>query len=410
MLVLQILRWPLQLPQSIVLVVYTVMTYVLLAMLRHSSEVLFELMLLVLAPVFYVVFGMLALNGQLRLNDVARGRFVEPRFERTALNPFQSLMAAKLATLFTAIAALFLLPEAQLWLSVAAVVYPVLFLALVLEGSSRGMFNPALLWKIVKGLNLLYPVVAVMISGSAGWLAYVLLYDQRLLSIAASAGLFLLIHPLVGLLVFSCRGMLDLHTLDSPEQRRAAEALEASRTLDRLLEELQQLCGSGNVQQASTRLEVFLADKSFADDPQIHERLRSFQDSRLFLEHGFRYLQRLLDRGEINKAWTLFKDCHAIDDLFRPSDLAKLLTLTGVAEKADARLVESLLGDARDSYPGSEDIPQALFRQARINIELLKDGSRGLEILGELMAQYPEFAASEEFRRYRARLRVNRKH
>jgi hypothetical protein len=409
MLILQMLRWPLQLPQNIVLVVFTVMAYILLAMLRHSSEVLFELMLLVLTPVFYGIFGMLALNGQLRLNDVARGRFTEPEYERTALNPFQSLMAAKLALLFVAGGALFLLPEPQLWLSVAAVVYPGLFLALVLEGSFRSMFNPALLWKLVKGLNLLYPVVAVMVSGSAGWLAYVLLFDQRFLSIAMSAGLFLLVHPLVGLLVFTCRGMLDLHTLDSPEQRRAAQALEEARTFDRLLEELQRLCGSGNVQQASTRLDVYLADKSFADDAQVHERLRSFQDSRLFLEHGFRYLRRLLERGENKKAWTLFKDCHAIDDRFRPSELASLLILTSTAEKADARLVESLLGDAKATYPGSEDIPEALFRQARINIELLKDGTRGLEILSQVIAGYPEFAASEAFRRYRARLRVNRK-
>lgn len=407
MLILQILRWPLQLPQSIVLTVFAVMAYILLAMLRHSSELLFELMLLVLTPVLYAVFGMLALNGQLRLNDVARGRFVEPQFERTALNPFQSLMAAKLALLFAAAGALFLLPESQLLLSVAAVVYPCLFLALVLEGSFRGMFNPALLWRLLKGLNLLYPVVAVMISGSAGWLAYVLLYDQRLLTIAASAGVFLLMHPLVGLLVFSCRGMLDLHTLDSPEQRRAAQALEAAQTFDRLLEELQRLCGSGNIQQASTRLDVHLADSSFADDSQVHERLRSFQDSRLFLEHGFRYLRRLLERGENKKAWTLFKDCHALDERFRPSELASLLVLTEMAEKTDARLVESLFDDAKDTYPDSEDLPEALFRQARINIELLKNGTRGLEILSEVIARYPEFAASEAFRRYRARLRVN---
>ena len=407
MLILQILRWPLQLPQSIVLTVFAVMAYILLAMLRHSSELLFELMLLVLTPVLYGVFGMLALNGQLRLNDVARGRFVEPQFERTALNPFQSSMAAKLALLFAAAGALFLLPESQLLLSVAAVVYPCLFLALVLEGSFRGMFNPALLWRLLKGLNLLYPVVAVMISGSAGWLAYVLLYDQRLLTIAASAGVFLLMHPLVGLLVFSCRGMLDLHTLDSPEQRRAKQALEAAQTFDRLLEELQRLCGSGNIQQASTRLDVHLADSSFADDSQVHERLRSFQDSRLFLEHGFRYLRRLLERGENKKAWTLFKDCHALDERFRPSELASLLVLTEMAEKTDARLVESLFDDAKDTYPDSEDLPEALFRQARINIELLKNGTRGLEILSEVIARYPEFAASEAFRRYRARLRVN---
>jgi hypothetical protein len=408
MLILQILRWPLQLPQSIVLTVFTLMAYILLAMLRHSSELLFELMLLVLAPVFYVIFGMLALNGQLRFNDVARGRFIEPRVERTELNPFQQPMAAKLTLIFAGAGLLFLLPNGQWLLGVTAIVYPLAFLALALEGSFRGLLNPALLWKILKGLNILYPVVAVMISGSAGWLAYVLLYDQRLLTIAVSASLFLLVQPLVGLLVYSCRGMLDLHTLDSPEQRRAAAALGEARKFDRLLEELQQLCGSGNVAQASTRLDVFLADKNFADDTQVHERLRSFQDPRLFLEHGFRYLRRLLDRGEVRKAWTLFKDCHALDDRFRPAQLATLLTLTDVAEKADARLVEALLEDAQDTYAGSEELSDARFRQARINIETLKDGTRGLEILSEVMTQYPEFAASDEFRRYRARLRVNR--
>ena len=406
MQLLQLLRWPIQLPQSAVLVAFTLLGYVLLAMLRHSSEVLFELMLLVLLPVFYLLFGMLALDGQIRLNDVARGRFVEPAFERGNLNPLQSPLAAKLAALFAAAGSLWLLPTSIWVLGVAGAVYPLLFLGLALEGSLRGLLNPQLYGRLILGLNFRLPLVVFLVSGSHGWLAYVLLHDQQLLSLAAASVLFLFVHQPVGLLVYSARSGLQLHTHDSPEQRHAAAAMERSSRLDRLLEDLQQLCGSGNLQQAITRLEVFLVEGQFSDDAMVHERLRNFQDRRLFLEHGYRYLVRCHQRDEVVLAWTLFKDCHAVDDQFRPPELAMLLDLTSGAQRGDAQLVEALLDDAENSYPDSAEIADAWFRQARINIESLGDGKKGLSLLKAIAGRFPEFAASEVYQKYQARLRV----
>jgi hypothetical protein len=119
-----------------------------------------------------------------------------------------------------------------------------------------------------------------------------------------------------------------------------------------------------------------------------------------------RYLERLVDRGETRKAWMLLKECLSRDERFRPQRDATLLSLTRSAGREDVGLVNQVLADFEVAYPGSPLIPDAAFRRARVCIELLRDGETGLKLLAGISNDYPDFAASDTFQRYRRRLRV----
>ncbi|MEM8769931.1 MAG: hypothetical protein AAGE43_21050, partial [Pseudomonadota bacterium] len=201
------------------------------------------------------------------------------------------------------------------------------------------------------------------------------------------------------------RRALDLATLKSPEQT-LAEALEAEqRSLDQLLHEIHTHIGAGSFATAVQKLEAFVAEDPETLDPFMHERLKEFQDDRMLLEHGVRYLQRLADRGEMRKAWTLMKACLARDELFRPFKDETLLALTRAAGREDVGVVDSVLADFPRAYPESTHVPEALFRRARVNIELLKDGETGLKLLAEIERDHPSFAGTAPFQNYRKRLR-----
>ena len=124
------------------------------------------------------------------------------------------------------------------------------------------------------------------------------------------------------------------------------------------------------------------------------------------LEHAVRYLQRLVDKGELRKAWTLMKECLHMDGQFRPPSDATTMALTRSASREDAGLVNNMLADFATVYPGSLLIPDALFRRARINIEILNDGHTGLALVSLIASEHPEFAATEPFQRYRKRLKI----
>ena len=97
-----------------------------------------------------------------------------------------------------------------------------------------------------------------------------------------------------------------------------------------------------------------------------------------------------------------------MDDRFRPPDDTTLLALTRAASREDGGLVNDVLSDFDKAYPDSPLIPDARFRRARICIELLKDGDTGMAMLSSIATEYPEFAASDVYKRYRKRLKTGR--
>ena len=171
-----------------------------------------------------------------------------------------------------------------------------------------------------------------------------------------------------------------------------------------LFHELLRHCENGNLGTAFEELQSFMGDRTEELDPLMHERLLGFQDIRLTLLHAVHYLQRMVDQGKTGKAWALLKSCLAIDDRFRPLTDNALLTLTRAAEPEDAGLVNILLEDFHLCYPDSKHIASAKFRRARVCIELLNDKKTGVALIEEIASDYPEFAATQRYEAYQARL------
>jgi hypothetical protein len=403
----QILLWPLRTTSLFVLGAYTLVAAVFTgwAALDYWVAVMVTTIGL---PVWYAVIGALSLYCEKLLVQAATGLFDDPIDSETDLNPFQRGLAFRLFVCHLVVFAILYNTRGHLspMLLIPAALFPLMWLSVVMDESLLGGFQPRKMLNLLSGLNVYYIVAVVLISGSIGYLHYSLLYASSLANIVASALLFLEANVLFGALLFWRRHALNLVTAKSPEQSRAVELAAEARALDDLLYELRTHTANGSYSTAVLKLESFIGDDSEALDPLIHERLRDFQDEKLYLEHAVRYLSRLAERGEMRKGWVLMKECLAMDERFRPPSSETLLALTRAAGREDAGLVNDLLRDFSRAYPASPLIPDAMFRRARVCIELLRDGTTGVHLLKDLEAYYPDFAHSDAVQGYWSRLKM----
>ena len=360
------------------------------------------------APLWYALAAALSLYAQKLLRHMAQGLNGERIDDATDLNPFQRPLAFKLAVVFGLVMIVMLISGREidaLWLLIPVFVFPLLWLGVCLEESLFAAFHPARAWRIVVGLGPLLPAAVACLSLTTGLLAYSTLYINNILVLLGAAYLFLLGNLLTGALLFQRRNHLYLQTVKSPEQDRAKELMKEAKAFDNFFHELHRFCMGGHFAEAVARLEAYIGDQAETLDPLIHDRLIGFQDQRLTFEHALQYLHRLAARGERRKAWTLLKWCLEREPRFRPLDGATLLDLTKAASREDAGIVNSVLEDFAGVYPDDALIAEAAFRRARVCIERLGDSATGLELLRTIAREHPRFAASDEFRHYRERLK-----
>jgi hypothetical protein len=359
-----------------------------------------------LLPVWYLLIGSLSIYAQKHLLHVARGLGDEPIPQITDLNPFKDSLAAQLCLLLLIPLSVIATFGPQLTAGQAvlpALIFPLLWLGVMLEGSLAEGLHPASLWRIISGLNVFYLAAAALLSGCIGVFFYSLVYWHDLFVFAATGYLYLFCHGLAGKILYWRRGPLYLHTERSPEQDHARELAGRHAALNQLFDELQQLCNTGRVVAAHDKL-VRHIDGAFEEmDPIVHERLLGFQDKRLTLQHAVYYLGRLLAADKRPKAWALFKTCVEMDDRFRPLEDSALLELTGAAPREDTLLVDEVLSDFATAYPDSQLIAAVKFRRARILVELLGRVETGHELIREIAQTHPEFAAEQRYRDYRTK-------
>jgi len=410
---LNLILRPLQAPAVWLLVAWTLVGPCLVLMIDSFVDyapIATALAIGFLLPVWYVLMGGLSTYAQKHLVHAARGLGDEPIAATTDFNPLQDALAFQLALLL--LIPLYVVAAFGPDLTVAQVilpvlVFPLLWLGVMLEGSLLAGLHPAMLWRILAGLNIAYVPTALIVSACVGSLVYTIVYWHHVLAFAAVGYGYLLGHGVVGKILYWRRGPLHLHTDRSPEQARARELQERHAALNRLLNELHRLCSTGRVLEAYDKLDAHM-DGAYEDmDPLIHERLLAFQDKRLTLEHAVHYLGRLLEAGKRVKAWALFKSCLALDDRFRPMEDHALIELTRAASRADALLVEELLGDFPRAYPHSNLIAAAKFRRARVLLELIGNTETAHGIVREIAQSHPEFAAEARYRNYRAKHHID---
>ena len=165
------------------------------------------------------------------------------------------------------------------------------------------------------------------------------------------------------------------------------------------------MCAADRVERANGILEGFLREHHYAPDERIHQRLQTFQDKRLRLEHGWHYLNRLVNAGKVSRGWALLRKSLDVDPLFRPGSADALMTLIAAAPATDATYVDVLLADFERAYPGSPRTPQALFEHARWLVAQLGSTDRALKLLTKIEEAYPEWAAQPHFQSFRQRVR-----
>lgn len=359
------------------------------------------------APVWYAVLGGLSVYARRILTQAAQGLFEEPIDSETDINPFQSGQALQMGLAHLTAFLIFYYNGPDLgWLLLGpAFLFTLMWTGIVLDDSLFRYFRPAEGGLLLSGLGIYIPLAMLLIAGSTGYLHHTLLYDSSFLNILLSPFVFLFANLLYGHLLYHRRHQLNLHTVKSPERTLAAEAAARQRLLDKLFHDVHTHANAGSWNDAVRLIEAHVAEDPVTRDPLMHQRLLDYQNDRLYLEHAVRYLGRLCERGEQRKAWALMKECLHKDARFRPPDDATLFAMTRAAGLEDAGLVNTLLEDFDTAYPDSPLIPDARFRRARVCIEILRDGETGMALLGSIARDYPAFASSEPYQRYRRRLK-----
>jgi hypothetical protein len=402
----EVLKIPFRLTAVCIVVLYTLLVrYCQFAVDPITPGPLMMLNQAIVAPLWYIAFATLALYTSKWMVHVARGLVAHPLDGETDINPFMTLRPVRLGLFFFAIAGVWLTHGSTPtpWLVGLGLLVTYLWLGLVLEDSMFRGLNPRHVWHLTAGSAYLFPVIAGLVAGGSGLLVYVALWKENVLLVGGSAFVFLAAQSLAAWLVFVRRNEMGLFTAWSPEQEVAAEAMNEARAQDDLLESLAERCARGQFGEAYAKLNAYIATDYAHLDPVMHDRLARFDHPQLFLEHSVHYLHRLYDAGERRKAWAILSECVAVDEDFRPMDAETLFTLTRFARAGDARLVDLLLGDFERDYPDSELIADALFRRARVLIELLNYKDRGIPILERIVEEFKEFHAIEEVRGYLAK-------
>ena len=213
---------------------------------------------------------------------------------------------------------------------------------------------------------------------------------------------------IAGRALYVSRDRLDFITLPEMDPKHVAQEVDAD-TIDALMVDLHRLCGVDHVDGANKLLEGFLREGGYAFDERMHQRLQSFHDKRLLLEHSWHYLDRLLAANKTSRGWLLLRNALDVDPLFRPGTADAVMTLIAVAPTVGARYVDTLLGDFERAYPGSERLPEALFEHARWSVRQLDRADKALELLVRIEREFPEWAEDPEFRSFCERVRRHAK-
>jgi len=359
------------------------------------------------SPVWYAVLGGLSIYSRKMLTQAAQGLFDERIDNETEINPFHGGNALQLCLTHLAVFVFFYYsgPELGPWMILPALVLPLIWTGIMLDDAPFSYLQPARAGQLIGGLGPYYLLAVALISGSLGYLHYALQYADGNLNLLLSPFAFLFANLIYGVILYHRRHELDLTTMKSPEQALAEELAVEQKRIDRLFHDVHTHMNAGNHVHAIRLIEEEVSQDPTNLDPLMHERLQEFRNEQLLLEHAVRYLGRLIERGESRKAWALMKECLEREPRFRPPEDEALFQLTRSAGRDDAGIVNTLLADFPEAYPESALIPDALFRRARICIELLGDGETGIGLLRQIARDHPAFARSEAFRRYQERLK-----
>ena len=285
-------------------------------------------------------------------------------------------------------------------------VLPAVLGVIVLDERFLDGLDPNRLTQFVTGLGPAYIMFALSMYGGMATLYVVsfVMSPPNIVAVLIASYMFVLGHALAGRVLYVRRDRRSLATLPELDAEHVIEEVDTA-AVDALMVDLHRLCGVDHVDRAGKLLEAFLRDGGYAFDERMHQRLQVFHDNRLLLEHSWHYLDRLLAANKTLRGWLLLRNALDIDPLFRPGTAAAVMALIAAAPSADARYVDTLLADFERAYPGSEQLPEALFEHARWSVTQLGQADRALELIARIEQEFPEWAEHPEFRSFSERVR-----
>ena len=405
--------YPLRGQGGVLLGIWTLALYLMLALFdisRPYSE--WHALVTILIPIIWVItFGLFQHYAWACLRHVAEGRTEPTRsIDVVETSPFSNYLMMLVSLLLLGVAGLlaacFAVATALgvlVAIAVGVVLPGVLGVMIIDERFVAGL-EPARVARFVADLGAPYAVFAFALYGAIAALYAACVTEPNVLTVALASYTFILGHVVAGRVLYSCRDRLDLSTLSELDPLKVDEEALSGK-IDALMVELHRLCAVDRVERANGLLEGFLREHEYALDERIHQRLHTFQDQRLRLEHGWHYLNRLTGAGKTSRGWALLRQSLDIDPLFRPGGADTLMTLVAAAPAADAAYVDALLSDFERAYPDSERTPQALFEHARWLVTQLGSADRALKLLTKIEQAYPEWAAQPHFQSFRQRVR-----
>jgi hypothetical protein len=403
--------YPLRGQGGVLLAVESIGVYLtLLALYGTANYGGVHALLFVCTPIVWVFgLGVFQHYAWATLRHVAAGHTTTLRtIDVEEVSPLTNYLAFLVASLLLGIAgalswcAALSVPLAVVIGAAVGTVLPAMLGVMILEEHFLAGFNPAAVWRFMTNFGAGYMLfAAALYTGISALYGIFLMPPPDFVVVFGACFVFVLGHLLAGRVAYNFRDRLDLATLPDIDP----VAVATDETVESLMLDLHRLCAVDRVELANSRLEGFLREQNYAIDERIHQRLLEFQYKPLLLEHNWHYLDRLVNKGKLPRAWLLLRSSLDIDPLFRPGSAATMLALITAAPAADANYVDTLLTDFERSYPGDERLPDALFAHACWSFTQLGRADVALDLLARIERQFAPWSDNAEFTALLARVR-----
>ena len=288
---------------------------------------------------------------------------------------------------------------------------PATVMVIAVENSFFKAVNPVVLAAMIRRIGfpylLLYFFLILLWAGShilfdlaAGHMPKLALF---FLSNCIFMYFLLIMFNMMGYVIYQYHEVLGFDIELEYEQEMDDGAGQASLPANPVLSEVSVLINEGKVPEALKFLEEKL--KTADADPELHDRYHKLlmlsEDSDSLLDHGQRYIGRLIDEGRTKRALDVLQDCYDTDKQFELRDADRVYPMASLAKDLrNTKLALALTNGFAKNHPKHPDIPRIYFLAAKVLCEELKQDAKAKTLLTHLITKYPNHGLTSEMRKY----------
>lgn len=288
---------------------------------------------------------------------------------------------------------------------------PATVMVIAVENSFFKAVNPAVLAAMIRRIGfpylLLYFFLILLWAGSHILFDLAAGHMPKLALLFLSNFIFmyflLIMFNMMGYVIYQYHEALGFDIELEYEQEMDDGAGQESLPANPVLSEVNVLINEGKVPEALKFLEEKL--KTADADPELHDRYHKLLmlsgDGDSLLDHGQRYIGRLIDEGRTKRALDVLRDCYRTDKQFELREADRVYPLASLArDLRDTKLAFALTNGFAKKHPGHPDIPRLYFLAAKILCEELKQDAKAKALLTDLITKYPNHGFTPEMKKY----------